>query len=273
MMKTRLALAEIDAPKEHLDALLRLVGRGVFREKWPLSVCKRVLWALPAVAQSHRAPPPDAEKRRIYAAFASLLKPSIEAGWDLFYSWLNYLRPGAPFAQKSGGLTALNSRGLEAGGSQVAGGEAKELAAGGEAKEAVPCPFGSTNGETKERRFTSESLGLNQLGDSQAGKRCPMERMIDLLLSTNAGREYLRSLSEPLPNSTDASSPETSEPGSSLSTSSMGGSGTTLFSSGSETSRDFWEWLKAEHPFTWTLIIRDRAKLDEARRKWAKPSA
>jgi len=268
MMKARLAIAEIDAPNPHKDALLRLLGRGVWRNHWPLSVAKRVLWALPAIAQSQHAPPPDAEKRRVYAAFAALLKPSIEAGWDLFYSWLNYLRPGAPFAQSGGGLTALNSRGPTGGGGSGGGGRREEEAAARKLEEVETCPIDSTSGTTGEGSFTSECFPSPMLEGNPAGRRCPISRATDSWRSSSVVTDFRGLFEGRLRSWSGRSFPGTGGSGWLSCMREEEGFPTTWSVSDLVNSDVFLDWLQRRHPFLWTLILRDERRLGAAAREY-----
>ena len=277
MSKARTALAEIDVPDAHKDALIRLFGRGVWHARWPVSVARRVLWALPALAQSERAPPPDAPIRRVYAAFASLMKPSIEAGWDMFQSWLNYLRPAAGLKAADGWRTELNSRGQGAGGGGGSAGWLEEVAPCGSGREVERWLTGSTSGRTGERRFTSGCLASPRWGGNPPGGGCPMERATGQWRSTSAARGCPGSLPAPSSNWMPVCSPPIAGSGSSSCMPRENESGTMSSASDCGTLSDFEEWLRAEYPFRWMLILGDPVKraiaLHEWRRRTTKPEA
>jgi len=268
VMKARLALMDTNATASHKDALLRLFGKGVFQQRWPLSVARRVLWALPALAQSSQAPPPSAPIRRVYAAFAAILKPSIEAGWDMFQSWLNFYRPGAPYGRCGLRLTNSNSQGVPPVGAQATGGAAGLPPGGAKGEEAEPCLTGSMSGRIGERRSTSVGLGSSKWGGSPVGEHCRMARPIGASPSTSAGGTFPPSLRGPLPSWNAVHSPVTSEQESSSCMRREAESGMMFSASGLEISSAFVEWLAGRHPFTWRLILRDRVRLTMYLREW-----
>ena len=88
MVRARERLRDSHLSAREREVTLTLLGKMLFRQKYPYSVVERVVWALPRALPREKLPPPWAPLRRLFAAVARLLRDAVRQGWEVYRSWL-----------------------------------------------------------------------------------------------------------------------------------------------------------------------------------------